>query len=42
MAAGSLAEGHYAHQRRAYARRFQRDKEQASEAVSHGPRYSIT
>ena len=36
MLPGSLAEGHDAHQHGAYARRFQRDKEQASEAVSPG------
>jgi hypothetical protein len=47
--AGSLAEGHGAHQHRAYARRFQRDEEQAAEAVSRGlrargpsTRYSMT
>jgi hypothetical protein len=41
-AGGSLAEGHDAHQRSAYAGRFQRDEEQAAEAISHGPRYSMT
>ena len=35
---GSLAEGHDAHQHSAYALRFQRDEEQAAEAVSHGAR----
>ena len=33
---GSLAEGHDAHQQSAYAGRFQRDEEQAADAVSHG------
>jgi hypothetical protein len=33
---GSLAERHDAHQQSAYAGRFQRDEEQASEAVSQG------
>jgi len=37
MLPGSLAKGHDAHQHGAYAGRFQRDEEQASEAVSHGP-----
>jgi hypothetical protein len=35
---GSLAEGHDAHQHSAYVGRFQRDEEQAAEAVSHGRR----
>src|SRR3989442_4852351 len=35
---GSLAERHDAHQHGAYARRFQRDEEQAAEAVSHDRR----
>src|SRR3989442_7077791 len=37
---GSLAERHDAHQHSAYARRFQRDEEQASEAASHGRKKS--
>src|SRR5436309_1384562 len=42
---GSLADRHDAHQHSAYAGRFQRDEEQAAEAVSHGrasARYSMT
>jgi hypothetical protein len=35
---GSLAECHDAHQHSAYAGRFQRDEEQAAEAVSRGAR----
>jgi hypothetical protein len=35
VADGSLAERHDAHQDNAYAGRFQRDEEQAAEAVSH-------
>ena len=40
MLPGSLAEGHDAHQHRAYAGRFQRDEEQAAAAVGHSHTFS--